>query len=364
MEQEEQQQPSRTRWKTVLWVVVILILLGIGTVAGVGLYAASSLEPVAATDEQVELTIEPGTGSAGIADQLETKGLIRDAFIFKVYLKYKGEGSRFQAGTYAIATGTTLDDIIAMLNAGDTVKAEMVRFTIPEGFTVLQIADKLASQGAVNRDVFLQTAEDKAMFVATHPWIAQIPDSASMKHRMEGYLFPETYEMKKGSTEKDIVERMLQELDRKLAGLPVDWKDKLQASGLTFHQMMTIASLVEREVAVDAERTLVAGVIHNRMKQSMKLQIDATVQYALDAPKDRLFEKDLLIEHPYNTYYVQGLPPGPIASPSLKSIQAALYPAETKYLYYVTKKDGTQAHYFAETYQQHLNNIDLSNKKR
>jgi UPF0755 protein len=176
-------------------------------------------------------------------------------------------------------------------------------------------------------------------------------------------LFPETYELKKDSTTKDMVLRMASELDKKLAGLPTDWPEKLKQRGLTFHQLMTVASMIEREVVDDEERPLVAGVIYNRMKIGMKLQIDATVQYALDKPKDRLFEKDLLIDSPYNTYKIAGLPPGPIASPSLKSIEAALYPAESNYLFYVTKGDGTQKHVFAETYDQHLKNIADSKKR-
>ncbi|MDF2814184.1 MAG: aminodeoxychorismate lyase [Paenibacillus sp.] len=354
----------RSRVKWIVWTIIVLILLGIGAVGGVGLYASSSMKPVEAQDKEVALMIEPGSGSSEIADLLEQNGLIRDALVFKVYLKYKGEGSRFQAGQYVFRPGETPDGIIARLNQGDTVKTEMLRFTIPEGFTILQIADKLSAQGAVNRDLFLQTVDAKGAFMEGHPSVALIQEIPTMKHRLEGYLFPETYEMKKDSTEQDIIERMLLELDNKLKSLPPDWQERQKALGLSFHQLMTVASLVEREVVVDDERALVAGVILNRMKQNMKLQIDATVQYMLDKPKERLFEKDLLVESPYNTYIITGLPPGPIASPSLKSIQAVLYPAETPYLFYVTKKDGTQSHYFAETYQQHLNNIDLSNKKR
>ncbi|MDF2669465.1 MAG: mltG [Paenibacillus sp.] len=354
----------RSRVKGVLLTLLILLLIGVGAVGGVGLYASSSMKPVEVQEQEVAVNIESGTGSSSIADLLELNGLIRDAFVFKVYLKYKGEGSRFQAGHYVFRPGESPDEIIARLNQGDTVKTEMLRFTIPEGFTILQIADKLSTQGVVNRDKFLQAVDAKAAFAERHPWVALIQEVPTMKHRLEGYLFPETYEMKKDSTEQDIIERMLLELDNKLKSLPADWQEKQKAIGLNFHELMTVASLVEREVVVDEERALVAGVILNRIKQNMKLQIDATVQYLLDKPKERLYEKDLQIQSPYNTYEIPGLPPGPIASPSLKSIQAVLYPAETKYLFYVTKKDGTQSHYFGETYQQHLDNIELSNKKR
>ncbi|MNZ86552.1 putative aminodeoxychorismate lyase [compost metagenome] len=202
--------------------------------------------------------------------------------------------------------------------------------------------------------------------IATHTsWgdaeaVRSVPDNDQLHQRLEGYLFPETYEMKKESTEEDIIKRMLMELDRKLAELPEDWQLVMEEKNLSLHELLTIASLVEREVVVDEERALVAGVIYNRMKDGMMLQIDATVQYSLDKPKERLYEKDLQVDSPYNTYKVEGLPPGPIASPSIASIQAALYPEDSDYLFYVTKKDGSQSHLFAKTYKEHLKNIEIS----
>jgi UPF0755 protein len=179
---------------------------------------------------------------------------------------------------------------------------------------------------------------------------------------LEGYIFPETYEVPQTSTDEKIVRRMFEELDRKLALLPADWQQQMEKLGLTFHDIMTIASLIEREVVVDEERALVASVIYNRLNQKYPLQIDATVQYALDAPKERLLYVDLEVDSPYNTYKHAGLPPGPIASPGLKSIEAALYPDTSTYMFYVTKKDGTAEHYFAETYEAHQSNIAKSNE--
>lgn len=348
---------TRTVWRA----LAVVLFIAIGGAAGTALYVASALQPTEAREQEVRIAIPAGYGSGQIADLLEQNGLIRDAFAFKLYLKYKKQGARFQAGEYAMKPGMPLDDIIAKLNEGDTVKEDVLRFTIPEGFTVPQIADRLSGLPGFDRQAFLELAGNKAEFASG--WAAQIPDDPRIRHRLEGYLFPETYEMKKDSPVQAIVERMLQELDRKLNALPPDWPEKLRQSGLTFHQMMTVASLVEREVVVDEERPIVASVIYNRLKKNMKLQIDATVQYVLDKPKERLFEKDLQIESPYNTYLHPGLPPGPIASPSLKSIRAALYPAETNYYYYVTKKDGSQGHYFAETHEQHLRNIEESKKR-
>ncbi|MEI7025307.1 endolytic transglycosylase MltG [Paenibacillus sp. y28] len=339
--------------------MLILLLIGIGLACAAVWYAAGALRPMPA-GEGTEVTIAPGTSPRQIAAQLKQAHIIKNDFIFIAYLKYKQEGSRFQAGTYSFAPGETIDGLIDRLNRGDVVKEEMVRFTIPEGWTVDQIAAKLSEQGLAEKETFLALAADPARLDSKAA--AAIPADSQIKRRLEGYLFPETYELKKGSTEQEFLERMLQETDLRLASLPAGWEDKLQAAGYSVHQMLTIASLVEREVVVDEERPVVAGVIWNRLAQKMPLQIDATVQYALGEQKERLLYADLEVASPYNTYKITGLPPGPIASPSLKSIEAAIFPAETRYLFYVTKKDGTKGHLFAETYEQHQANIAESNR--
>jgi UPF0755 protein len=292
---------------------------------------------------------------------LENNGLIRNNMMFWYYLKYSKEGSQFKAGTYEMKPGLTKTEIIERLNKGDIVKTEMIRFTIPEGFNVEQIAEKLSSQKIADKAAIVDIANSNRNFKCG--WTADIPVNKTIKHHLEGYLYPDTYEMKKGSTAADVVERMLCEWDNKLKQLPQDWQTQLVKNKLTFHELLTIASLVEREVVVEEERPIVAGVIFNRLKDKMPLQIDATVQYLFDQPKDRLYEKDLLIESPYNTYLHAGLPPGPIASPSLASIKAVLYPEKTKFLYYVTKKDGSSGHLFAETFAQHKRNIAKSTAK-
>jgi UPF0755 protein len=323
------------------------------------MYIWLSLQPTK-SGEIVKLDIPKGSSANDISELLEENGIIKNAFIFKYYLKLTDAGSAFQAGQYELQPGMDNDAIIAKLNAGDTVAAETIRFTIPEGFTVLQMADKLATEGLINKDKFLELAASSSAWGAEAT--ASIPEADNLHQRLEGYLFPETYEMKKDSTEEDIIKRMAAELDRKLAQLPDGWMDVMEERNLSLHQLLTIASIVEREVVVDDERALVSGVIQNRLADGMKLQIDATVQYLLDKPKERLYNKDLEVDSPYNTYKADGLPPGPIASPSLASIEAALYPEESDYLFYVTKKDGTQTHYFAKSYAEHQRNISKSDQ--
>lgn len=349
----EQEPKKKSGWKIVLTVFLMIILLGAVAAGGAGYYVYRSLQPMAA-GEPVEVEIPPGTGSAAIAELLEEQGIIKSGTIYSAYLKYKQEGDRFQAGDYQLAPGMTLAEITGKLNRGDVIKAEMIRFTIPEGFTVQQIAEKLASEGVVNKESFLALANDPGQ--GAYEWVKGIPANAALRFRLEGYLFPETYEMKKESTEQAVLDRLLVEWEKKQKALPQGWEAQMEKLGLDFHGILTVASLVEREVAVDEERSLVAGVIYNRLKQKMPLQIDATIQYLFDKPKERLFEKDLQTPSPYNTYLNAGLPPGPIASPGLSSIKSALFPEETKYLFYVTKKDGSGRHLFAETFEEHKKN--------
>lgn len=351
--------PSRAR--ITAWVILTLIGIMVTAVAGVTLYIWNGLRP-ASDGAVVQMELKTGMSPFDFAEEMEEKGIIRDAFMFKYYLRLKDEGPGFQAGVYELAPGMDKDAIIAKLNAGDTVKKETVRFTIPEGYTLEQIADTLASAGMAEKSAFLALADtDRAW--GDIDTVRSIPkDAKGMRHRLEGYLFPETYELEKDSKPEAIILRMLQEMDRKLDTLPENWEDTMAERKLDYHSLLTIASLVEREVVVDEERPIVASVIFNRMKKNMLLQIDATVQYSLDKPKERLFEKDLLVDSPYNTYQNKGLPPGPIASPSIKSIEAVLFPADTDYYYYVTKKDGSSGHLFAKTLREHNSNIRKSNE--
>lgn len=335
--------------------IILLFVIAVGALAG---WAYYGMQPVASSDQAVQIEIKSGTGSATIADQLQQEGLIKSSFLFKGYLKVKSQGSHFQAGVYQFNPGVTYQEIITKLNAGDVVEKEMVRFTIPEGYTVAQIGVKLAQEGIVDQKNFKELV--KTGKGISGKLVQSIPNSSNLMYTLEGYLFPETYEMKRGSTDQEIIERMLAETQKRLDSIS-DLDAKLKQQNLSLNEMMTLASLIEREVVVDAERSKVAGVIYNRLAKDMKLEIDATVQYLLEKPKERLYNSDLRRQDsPYNTYLYAGLPPGPIAAPSMKSIEAALAPESSDYLFYVTKKDGSGEHLFAKTYQEHLNNIKKS----
>lgn len=342
-----------------IWFLIVIFTVG-GTITGVSLFVARSLQPVEAGAPEVMVTIPYGVGSGRIAEILEQNGIIRNALIFEYYLKWKKEGSSFKAGDYLMQYGMNLDEIIAKLNKGDILREHGIRLTIPEGFTVQQIAARLSAMGYGAIEEVMEQLEHHPADELDLPFI--IDEQPDTKHRLEGYLFPETYELKKEATVADIINIMLQQTGKKLALLPENWREELEKRELTFHQLLTIASLIEREAVLEEERPIIAGVIYNRLRIGQPLQIDATVQYSLAQPKERLFNTDLQVESPYNTYLHKGLPPGPIASPSLSSLEAALYPAETTFFYYVTKKDGSRGHLFAETYDQHRANIRESEK--
>lgn len=343
--------------KAAVWAAALAPLL---LAAAVAVYVWSQWRPVPASSAPVRVRIEPGMMPDEIARELERAGLIRDARMFWYYLRLKGEGNRFQAGEYELKPGMTPDELIAALNAGNTIRPETVRVTIPEGFTVRQIADRLEESGIADAAAVLGLAADPKAF--PHAVIREIPADPRMRWPLEGYLFPETYEWPKGVDETAVLSRMIEEFERRLNALPEGWRSRLDELGLTLHGLVTVASLVEREAALEEERPLVASVIYNRLKRGMLLQIDATVQYLLDEPVERLTERELRIDSPYNTYRYPGLPPGPIASPGMSSIRAALFPAETEYLYYVVKNDGSRGHWFAKTEEEHYRNVRESRK--
>lgn len=334
------------------WYAFALCILVLG---GGLFYVNQQLEPPNDSGQAVEVDIQPGAGAADIGEQLAAKELIRNANFFRWYLSYQGTSSQLKAGKYYLTQGMTMEQIAKVLVEGDA-QYGTAQFTIPEGLTVDQIADKLAAEGLVDKEKFLQEVDNGSF---DYDFIKDIPQHEGMKHRLEGYLFPETYEVMKDADEHVIIDTMLKQT---AAILTPEWREEMKKRGLTVHETLTLASLIEREARVAKERPTISGVIHNRLESDppMKLQIDATVQFALGKTKETLLFKDLEIESPYNTYLHEGMPPGPIACPGKDSIQAALYPAQHGFLFYVTKNDGTGEHHFAATFAEHQQNIAKS----
>lgn len=311
-------------------------------------FAYSLLSPVSTPDGAKEIVVAvPEQATAGLVGQiLKKEGLVRSSFAFKQYARWKGMDSRIKAGQYKLSSALSTPQIIMELVDG---KLAVQAITIPEGLTTAQVADLLTEKGLVNRESFISAVASQRF---DYSFLSNQPQG---EKRLEGYLFPDTYSFNNGESETEIIETMLKRFDREMDEL--GFAALAERNGITLHEAVTIASLVEREARADEERPLIAGVIYNRLNISMPLQIDATIQYALGENKPQIYYKDLEVDSPYNTYKHYGLPPGPIAMPGKASLLAAVNPSDTDYLYYVAKPDGFHA--FATTLAQHNVNKEM-----
>lgn len=322
------------------------LLLSVIVICGALALARISTLPPNQDGEPVfkRFVVSPNTTSRTIAQRLYQEGLIRSPSAFLVYLRVSGKDRLLKAGEYQLPDNFTLAQLIDRLYQGDTT---YYAITIPEGFTIKQIADALEEKNLINRDRFFEVVE-KGDF--QYEFLSGAPAGSN---RLEGYLFPATYNISAdlngdGTKEKEILDSMLKRFNQFLTPEIEARRDEI---GITTHDLVTMASLVEREARKPEEQPIIAGVLYNRIKAGMLLQIDATVQYALGKHQERLYYKDLEVESPYNTYLHAGLPPGPIASPGEGALKAVLYPAEHKYYYYRARPDGS--HVFSRTLEEH-----------
>jgi UPF0755 protein len=257
--------------------------------------------------------------------------------------KVKGLDSTFQYGNYTFNTGMS-DEAIMEILATQGEKREVVTFTIPEGFSLEQIADRLDANGIVTKADFMSAVENGRY---GYKFLDSLPDR---NLKLQGYLFPATYEVYADATAEDVVSTMLEKFDQVFKD---EYYEQLTKLGMTLDQVVTIASIIEKEVKVPEERALVSGVIYNRLDINMNLQMCSTVMYVLDIDRDRLLYSDLEIDSPYNTYKYTGLPVGPIANPGEASLIAALYPDENNYLYFVLTDPEAGTHEFNTTLDEH-----------
>lgn len=339
----EEGKNTMRKFKRNILIILLLIVLA-STYAGYSYYNTLGL-PVDVNDSKdIVVNIPKGSSTSKIANILEEKGLIRNELYFRYISRQRNIGQKYQAGDYKLNRSQSIDEIIEKLTSGD-VYVETVKFTIPEGFELTQIVDRLVGVEDLNlnRDKLLDIMENGDF---DFKFLNEIPKG---EDRLEGYLFPDTYEVLKDANEKDIIVMMLNRFDR---AFKEEYYERAQELNMSIEEVIVLASIIEREARVDSERPIISSVFHNRLKRDMLLQSCATIQYVLGERKEKLTYKDLEIESPYNTYMNVGLPPSPIASPGETSIKAALYPEDTSYLYFVAKGDGS--HVFSKTYQGHL----------
>ena len=339
-------RPRRSKAPAIVCAVLVALVIGLAVFGISAFMKGCSSEPVdgtvVAVNSDMQVTIPAGSAGNDVADILEDAGAVPDAKEFMRLAEDMGVAEQFQAGTYSFASGMTLSDVVTAVATGDLGGSGI---TVPEGYTVDQVAQAVAdaTEGEISAKDFLNAAKASA-FVDEFSFLANAYDDS-----LEGFLFPKTYRVSEGDTAEDVIRAMLNQYAAEAQALGLD-----SVEGYDAYEVLIIASLIEREAQLDEERPLVASVIYNRLNIDMALQIDATTAYLYgsDFTVDQLHE-----EGPYNTYDQTGLPAGPICSPGAASIAAAVNPDDTDYLYYVTKGDGSGAHAFAETYEEHQNNI-------
>ncbi len=292
----------------------------------------------------VSVNIPKGSNTATIADILKDAGLINSTLYFRVMSKLNKVDNAYQYGDFSFSTSSSQDEIMKILTT-EGARKEVKKFTIVEGLTLEEVADSLAKQNICSRSDFYSALELKWGY----KFLDTVPEDR--KVALQGYLLPETYEVYADATAEEIVGVMFNQMNE-------IWSDetnliKAKKLGYTVDEIITIASIIEREVVSKAEQPLVSSVIYNRLDNNMPLQMCSTIMYALEVPRDRLFYADLEIDSPYNTYKNIGLPVGPICNPGKDAILAALNPADTDYLYFVLKDDGSQTHEFNKTLEEH-----------
>lgn len=318
----------------------LLVLLLVLSMVLVSCDTEAMREPVDPDQtESVLLTVPGGATTTSIAKILKGENLIQSERVFKSAAKDLGAEGKMKAGDYRLSQAMSTDEIINLLVEGK-VEIDTFTFTIPEGYEIRQIADRLEEKALINREVFMDlvTSGDFDYAFLEDPY------------NLEGFLFPDTYEMRVGATEKEIINRMLQRFDQVFIE---EYYGRTEELGLTMNELVTLASVVEREAQAKEEFPIVASVFHNRIDIGMMLQSCATVQFVLGERKEKLTYDDIAIDSPFNTYTNDGLPPSPIASPGKLALESALYPAETEYFYFVVKKGGNGTHVFNETLDGH-----------
>lgn len=317
--------------KSVVRIVLLLGVLG----GGVGGVSWVLLSPAGSPRVDDIITVPQGASLKSVAGLLEGHRLIRNKIAFVWLAKVAGFERRISPGEYALHSEMTPYAILDKLVRGDVVQHAV---TIPEGFSLAQVADLLANKQLLDRENFLRTVHDQAF----------IRGLGLHVNSLEGYVFPDTYYWTRPVSPETVIRSCLARLHETITP---QFQKRAKELGMSIHEVLTLASVIEKETGKPSERPLISGVFHNRLKQDIPLQSDPTVIYALDQFNGDLTKKDLRVDHAYNTYRVKGLPPGPIANPGRAAIEAALYPARTNFLYFVSRNDGS--HQFSATLDEH-----------
>ena len=328
-------------------ILVILVLFVVIFASG-GIYFKSRSGAYDVNEEKkVVVNIPSGSGTDSIADILSNAKLIKNKLVFKINVKMSGKASQFKAGEYQFDQSYTNGEIIDDIAAGKIYHSGP-KVTVKEGATSIEIIDELVKKNLGTKENYEKLINNPDEFRDKYEFLKD----KNIKS-LEGFLYPSTYFCTEGESVREVISRMLNKFDEMYKYKIKPEMDKHK--DLNFYDVMKMASIIEKEAVVDKDRPLISSVFYNRLAKDMPLQSDATIQYAFKERKKVVTYEDLKIESPYNSYKYKGLPPTPIANPSWKSIEAAINPAETDYLYFVAKTDGGENNY-AKTYEEHLKN--------
>lgn len=314
--------------------------------AAVALFGLLWFAPVGGPNSDQRVEISRGATVKEIGENLEAQGLVRSGKAFQLLARVRGVDHALRAGHYRLKGSMWSWTVLDQLVAG---QLHTKAVTIPEGLTLTQIAERVEEAGLANADAFIDAARDKAL----------LNEYGLPTPSFEGFLFPETYRFAEGLEARDLVEAMAEEFFERFAEVIPEG-----TSPDELIEKIILASLIEREARSNSEMPRIAGVFQNRIREGMRLESCATIQYILGKPKERLLLRDLRIESPYNTYLNRGLPPGPIASPSADAIAAAFAPEEHDYLFFFARKDGSGTHVFSKTYREHQRKIARQKRRR
>ncbi len=293
--------------------------------------------------KKIHVKITRGMTTAEIAEQLASKGVITSSLKFRFLSRMRGYDGQLKPGTYVFSAGMADEDVFEKILTGEK---HLAKFTIPEGFTVNEIAARLESLDLADKEDFLKAAKNFKPYDYITP-------NANVKYTAEGFLFPETYSIESDYSIEEILKLMSDEFNSRLTD---EMRARAKELNLSIYDLITLASLVEKEVRYAEDRPVVAQIFLKRLKLEMPLQSDATLQYLMDAPKEDVSIEDTKIDSPYNTYQNAGLPPGPVANPGIAAIEAVLNPADTDYLYFVADREGHN--HYAYSYEEHLNLVN------
>lgn len=329
----------------------LIVVIVVGVVLGGGLTLLSR-GGVAASTQPVSVEIPEGVGAAEVANLLEERGVIGSAFPFKLRARFDGRADQIRPGTYSLTPGMNAGDILAVLSAAPPA-APSFRVTIPEGLTVAQTLQRIAD--APDSPFTVEALQVALPGVALPEWVPLQSIPAEQPYPgltpYEGLLFPDTYDFRQDLPAQDVLARLILRTEEILNAVPPS------AGGLDRYQVLVIGSLIEREARLREEQPVISSVIHNRITDGTALNIDATVLYANASTANQVLNSDLERESPWNTYVVPGLPPTPISGAGASALAAAAAPQATEFRYYVVSDPNTGSHAFAETFEEHQNNV-------